>query len=186
MLSNSEVLRKREEALRQSLYSSGSFRSQQSPAINHPPMMEMMGSLPQQGGPQAPHNGLAIEMPGDMYYSPQHQQQHQQSQSQSQSQSSPNLHPSQHTRGSVYSELSGEGSKPSSATHENSYVQDNVTVSSGWGGSQTSHSHSPNPEAFRYSQGQQIQQSQQQGSQGPQGGGYQYNPQHFAQDMSSK
>jgi hypothetical protein len=184
MLSNSEVLRKREEALRQSLYSSGSFRSQHSPALNHPPMMEMMGSLPQQGGPQAPQNGLAIEMPGDMYYSPQHQQQQHQL-SQSQSQSSPNLHPSQYGRASVYSELSGDGSKPSSATHDNSYVQDNATVSSGWGGSQTSHSHSPNPEAFRYSQSQQSQQSSQ-GPQVPQGGGYQYNPQHFAQEMSSK
>ncbi|KAI9875648.1 MAG: hypothetical protein M1823_007430, partial [Watsoniomyces obsoletus] len=162
MLSNSEVLRKREEALRQSMYSSGSFRGQRSPGINHPPMMEMMGSVPQQGGPQPPSNGLAIEMPGDMVWN----------KTPPQGSPNPNLRPPEQTRASTYSELSGENSqprsRPSSVTHDNSHTQDNRTVSSGWGGSQTSYS--PNPESLR-----QQQQQQQQGSQG----GYQYNPRDF-------
>jgi hypothetical protein len=166
MLSNSEVLRKREEALRQSMYSSGSFRGQRSPGFNHPPMMEMMGSVPQQGGPQPPSNGLAIEMPGDMVWN------------NTPAQGSPNLRPPEHTRASTYSELSGENSqpksRPSSVTHDNSYMQDTRTVSSGWGGSQTSHS--PNPESLRQ------QQQQQQGSQG----GYQYNPRDFVPELPTK
>ncbi len=173
MLSNSEVLRKREEAMRQSMYSTGSFRSQRSPGISHPPMMEMMGSMPQQGGPAPPSNGLAIEMPGDMtYYNP--------------PQSSPNLHPPRHGRASVYSELSGDNSqsrsRPSSVTQDNSWQRDNQTVSSGWGGSQTSSS--PNQEALRQSQSQQKPppppppQSQQ--------GGYQYNPRDFMEGMPAR
>jgi hypothetical protein len=156
MLSNSDVLRKREDALRQSMYNStGSFRSQHSPGLNHPPMMEMMGSVPQhhQGGPQPPSNGLAIEMPGDMAFYP--------------PQSSPNLQPP--PRGSVYSELSGEGSQPRS--RPSSVTHDNRTVSSGWGGSQTSSS--PHPEAFKHTPPQQPQ------------GGYQYNPRDFAQELPS-
>ena len=182
MLSNSDVLRKREEAIRQSMYSTGSFRSQygsqRSASMNHPPMMEMMGSLPQQGGPQPPSNGLAIEMPGDMQYI-----------HPPQPQGSPNLQPPQ-GRASVYSELSGEASqprsRPSSTTHETSYTQDNQTVSSGWGGSQTGHS--PNPEAWRQSvvsdQSQQNQQmqNQQRGSQG----GYSYNPRDFMEGMPAR
>ena len=187
MLSNSEVLRKREEALRQSIYSTGSFRSQRSPGINHPPMTEMMGSMPQQGGPQPPSNGLAIEMPGDMTYS-------------QQPQGSPNLHPSSHGRTSVYSELSGDKSqsrsRPSSVTQDNSWQRDSQTMSSGWGGSQTSSS--PHPDAFRQSQSQSQNQSQQQykqqqyppppppQQQQPPQSGYQYNPRDFMEGMPAR
>jgi hypothetical protein len=133
MLSNSEVLRKREESLRQSMYSSsGSFRQQgyPSPGLNHPPMMEMMGSVPQQPGPPPPSNGLAIEMPGDMtWHNPPAQ--------------SPNLQP---PRPSSYSELSGETSQPRS--RPSSVAPDTqTTLSSGWGGSQGSSS--PHPDVNR-------------------------------------
>ena len=175
MLSNSDVLRKREEALRHSMYSSGSFRSQRSPSYNHPPMSEMMGNMPQQGGPAPPSNGLAIEMPGDTVFN------------NPPPQGSPNLHPPPHGRASTYSELSGDNSqprsRPSSVTQDNSWTQDNKTVSSGWGGSQTSSS--PNPEAFRQSQHvQQPQQPQQPHQQ--QQGGYQYNPRDFVPEMPAR
>lgn len=133
MLSNSEVLRKREESLRQNFYNSpGSFRQgHPSPGLNHPPMMEMMGSLPQQGGPQPPSNGLAIEMPGDMsWHNPP-------------AQPSPNLQP---PRPSSYSELSGETYQPRS--RPSSVAPDTQTMmSSSWGGSQGSTS--PHPDGQR-------------------------------------
>ena len=157
MLSNSEVLRRREDAIRQSMYSNSSFQGHGSPALNHPPMTEMMGSVPQQGGPVPPSNGLAIEMPGDFRYN-------------TPPQGSPNLAPPP-ARASVYSELSGDSqsrSRPSSVT------QDNQTMSSGWGSSQTSSS--PNVEAHRHSQ--QMQQK------APTG--YQYNPRDFTQDQPTR
>lgn len=154
MLSNSDVLRKREESLRQALYNNGSLQQpQHSPGIPHPNMTEMMGSFPNQGqtvqgqSQFQPNNnpGLAIEMEGDTHFS-------------RSPQPSPHL---QGPRASTYSELSGEhghghGSRPQSL------AQGGTEASSGWGGSQTSSS-SPRVE------------------QGP--GGYRYNPRDFAQEL---
>lgn len=162
MLSNSEVLRKREEQMRQSMYSSsGSFRGQPSPNLNHsntysgqpspglrhPSMNEMMGDVPRQ---QAPATGLAIEMMGDTQYG-------------QQPQSSPNLYP---PRQSTYSEMSSEHGGQGNS-RQNSVNQGSGTLSSGWGGSQTDNT-SPMPE-------QQQQQS-----------GYRYDPRNYAQELPAQ
>ncbi|ETN45312.1 uncharacterized protein HMPREF1541_09143 [Cyphellophora europaea CBS 101466] len=153
MISSSDVLRKREESLRQALYNNGTLQPQPSPGIPHPNMMEMMGSVPGQG--QAPtqqfHNsnpGLAIEMEGDTSFNHRSPM------------PSPNMQ-SQGHRASTYSELSGEngynlGSRPQSTPHGG------TEASSGWGGSQASSS-SPRVE------------------QAP--GQYRYNPRDFASEL---
>ena len=165
MLSNSEVLRKREEQMRQSMYSSsGSFRGQPSPnlqhsntyngqpspGLRHPSMNEMMGDVPRQSSQQG-GAGLAIEMMGDTQYG------------QQQPQSSPNLYP---PRQSTYSEMSSEhGGQGNSRT--NSVTHGSTTLSSGWGGSQTDNT-SPMPE-----------QQQPHGS-------YRYNPRDYSQELPAQ
>ena len=153
MISSSDVLRKREESLRQALYNSGNLQPQPSPGIPHPNMMEMMGSVPGQGQPHPqqfqPNNnpGLAIEMEGDTHFS-------------RSSGPSPHLNGAG-PRASTYSELSGEGGY-SHASRPQSVAQGGTEASSGWGGSQTSSS-SPRVD------------------QAP--GGYRYNPRDFAQEL---
>lgn len=158
MLSNSDVLRKREGSLRQALYNNGTLQPpQQSPSFPPPNMMEMPGSVPGQGQqmyqqsfPPNSNPGLAIEMEGDTQFyhsnSPQPSPQPQM----------------QGPRASTYSELSGEGGY-NHQSRPQSTAQGGTEISSGWGGSQTSSS-SPRVE------------------QAP-GGGYRYNPRDFAQEL---
>jgi hypothetical protein len=156
MLSSSDVLRKREDSLRQALYNNGTLQPpQQSPGFPPPNVMEMQGSSPGQGhqmyqqGFQPNSNpGLAIEMEGDTHFS-----------------QSPQPSPQPHLQGpraSTYSELSGEGGY-NHPSRPQSTAQAGTEISSGWGGSQTSSS-SPRVE------------------QAP-GGGYRYNPRDFAQEL---
>ncbi|KPI44683.1 uncharacterized protein AB675_8649 [Cyphellophora attinorum] len=153
MIAGSDVLRKREDAMRAAMYGNG-YAPQPSPSLQHPNMSEMMGSHPsqQRQSSQSSYNnysnpGLAIEMEGDTHFkrSPQ---------------PSPGLGA---PRQSTYSELSGEGGN-SHASRPSSVAQGGGTeISSGWGGSQTSSS--PRVESH------------------PGQGGYRYNPRDFAQEL---
>ncbi|RMD40236.1 hypothetical protein DV735_g4896, partial [Chaetothyriales sp. CBS 134920] len=128
MLSNSEVLRQREEALRSSIRHSSSVRQPGSPLPSpgfQPPssMMEMMG--------------LAIEMMGDTHFG-----QHSSTQAPLTSRTHAGLVPS--SQQTSYNELDGSGSQfggSQASRHSSSNGQDNLTsLSSGWGGSQASSS----------------------------------------------
>ncbi|RMZ91955.1 hypothetical protein DV736_g811, partial [Chaetothyriales sp. CBS 134916] len=164
MLSNSEVLRQREEVLRSSIRHSGSVRSTGSPLPSpgfQPPnsMMEMMGSIPHQQQLPNSNQGLAIEMMGDTHYN-------HYSPAPLNNRGNASLVPP--GRQTSYSELDGGsqfGSQfgGSQASRHSSNGQENMTsLSSGWGGSQGPPSDGP-------------------GRPGP--GGYRYQPRDFEQDV---
>lgn len=131
MISGSDVLRKREDAMRAQMYGNG-YAPQPSPSFQHPNMSEMMGSAPQQGQRQSSYShhsapGLAIEMEGDTHFkrSPQ---------------PSPGLNGLNAPRQSTYSELSVEGGPNSHQSRRSSTAQGGTEYSSGWGDSQASQS----------------------------------------------
>lgn len=193
LLAGSEVLRKREDAMRQAMYGNSNGYGgtnnnnnypppAQSPGIPHPNMMEMMGSVPQQQQGQHQYQqynqqshqqnkysasssspGLAIEMMGDTHYHPNSRSPH----------PSPALRPSSQSHRQstgTYSELSGEGGPNyNSSSRPNSVVPggNGTEASSGWGGSQGSSS-SPTV-----------------GQGGGAPGGYRYNPRDFANELHS-
>ena len=128
MIAGSDVLRKREDAMRAAMYGNG-YAPQPSPQLQpqHPNMNEMMGSVPSQYQRRPSQNysnpGLAIEMEGDTHF-------------QRSPQPSPRLNPG--PRHSTYSELSGKGGHSQSRHSSVQQGGTNTEVTSSWGGSQTS------------------------------------------------